>query len=120
MVRILFEEFAATIGNATTAWKRQGRILKVILCSYARGDWVNDPIGGYQSDYDLPLVVNDERLANVVDYWAVADDRLMREMTITRTLSAPVSFIVHGAKDVNKQLEQGGPFFVDIASQSIA
>lgn len=120
-VRILFEEFAAAICNTTAPWKKQGRILKVILYgSYARGDWVDDPVGGYKSDYDLLVVVNDERLTDVVDYWAAADDRLMREMTITQTLSAPVSFIVHSLKDVNKQLEQGRPFFTDIAAQGIA
>lgn len=120
-VRILFEEFAAAICNTTAPWKKQGRILKVILYgSYARGDWVDDPVGGYKSDYDLLVVVNDERLTDVVDYWATADDRLMREMTITQTLSAPVSFIVHSLKDVNKQLEQGRPFFTDIAAQGIA
>jgi predicted nucleotidyltransferase/HEPN domain-containing protein len=120
-VRILFEEFAAAIGNTTAPWKKQGRILKVILYgSYARGDWVDDPVGGYKSDYDLLVVVNDERLTDVVDYWATADDRLMREMTITQTLSAPVSFIVHSLKDVNRRLEQGRPFFTDIAAQGIA
>jgi predicted nucleotidyltransferase/HEPN domain-containing protein len=121
VVRILFEEFAATIGGSTAPWKRQGRILKVILYgSYARGDWVDDPIGGYKSDYDLLVVVNEERLADVVDYWTGADDRLMRETTITHTISAPVSFIVHTLKDMNKQLEHGRPFFVDIANQGIA
>lgn len=121
VVRILFEEFAATIGNTTAPWKRQGRILKVILYgSYARGDWVDDPIGGYKSDYDLLVVVNDERLADVVDYWAGADDRLAREMAITHALSAPVSFVVHTFGDVNKQLEHGRPFFVDVATQGIA
>jgi len=120
-VRILFEEFAAAIGNTTAPWKKQGRILKVILYgSYARGDWVDDPVGGYKSDYDLLVVVNDEKLTDVIDYWATADDRLMREMTITQTLSAPISFIVHSLKDVNKQLEQGRPFFTDIAAQGIA
>ncbi len=48
VVRILFEEFAAAIGESTAPWKKQARILKVILYgSYARGDWVDDPIGGY-------------------------------------------------------------------------
>lgn len=65
-------------------------------------------------------MVNDERLTDVVDYWATADDRLMREMTITQTFSAPVSFIVHSLKDVNKQLEHGRPFFTDIAAEGIA
>ena len=120
-MRILFEEFAVAIDGSTAPWKKQGRILKIILYgSHARGDWVDDPIGGYKSDYDLLVVVNDERLTDIIDYWAAADDRLMREMTITQTLSAPVSFIVHSLKDVNKQLEQGRPFFTDIAAQGIA
>jgi len=44
----------------------------------------------------------------------------MREVTIAKTLTAPVSFIVHSLKDVNAQLERGRPFFVDIAQQGIA
>ncbi|WP_176593201.1 HEPN domain-containing protein [Sphingobium sp. EM0848] len=121
VMRILFEEFAAVIGESTAPWKKKARILKVILYgSYARGDWVDDPIGGYKSDYDILVVVNDERLTDVVDYWASAEDRLMREMTITGTLSAPVGLIVHSLKDLNKQLEHGRPFFVDIAKQGIA
>ncbi|MDK2757462.1 MAG: nucleotidyltransferase and HEPN domain-containing protein [Blastomonas fulva] len=120
-VRILFDEFAAAIGNTTAPWKRKGRILKVVLYgSFARGDWVDDPLSGYKSDYDLLVVVNDERLSDVVDYWAGADDHLMREMMITNRLSAPVNFIVHTINDVNRQLKHGRPFFVDIAKQGIA
>ncbi|MEO8376012.1 MAG: hypothetical protein ABI471_12350, partial [Sphingomonas bacterium] len=44
----------------------------------------------------------------------------MRDMTINGALSAPVNFIVHSLKDVNKQLEQGRPFFIDIVEQGIA
>ena len=121
VVRVLFDEFAQSTARATQPWKKAGRILKVILYgSYARGGWVDDPIGGYQSDYDILVVVNDERLTDVVDYWSAADDRLMRDMTIDGVLSAPVNFIVHSYKDVNGQLEQGRPFFVDIAEQGIA
>lgn len=121
VVRVLFDEFAQSIARSTQPWKKAGRILKVILYgSYARGGWVDDPIGGYQSDYDILVVVNDERLTDVVDYWSAADDRLMRDMTIDGVLSAPVNFIVHSYKDVNGQLEQGRPFFVDIAEQGIA
>lgn len=121
VVRVLFDEFALSTARATQPWKKAGRILKVILYgSYARGGWVDDPIGGYQSDYDILVVVNDERLTDVVDYWSAADDRLMRDMTIDGVLSAPVNFIVHSYKDVNGQLEQGRPFFVDIAEQGIA
>ncbi|WP_318245977.1 nucleotidyltransferase domain-containing protein [Sphingomonas sp. R647] len=53
IVQILFSEFEDATALATQKWKKQGRILKVILYgSYARTDWVEDPVGGYYSDYD--------------------------------------------------------------------
>ncbi len=120
VVRVLFEEFEAATASTTTKWKKQGRILKLVLYgSYARGDWVDDPVGGYTSDYDILVVVNDERLVDF-ELWSAADDRLMRETTINRTLSAPVNFIVHSLSDVNAQLERGRPFFIDIVRQGIA
>jgi len=120
VVRVLFEEFEAAHASTTTKWKKQGRIAKLVLYgSYARGDWVDDPVGGYTSDYDILIVVNDERLADF-ELWSAAEDRLMRETTITKTLSAPVSFIVHSLSDVNEQLERGRPFFIDIVRQGIA
>jgi HEPN domain-containing protein/predicted nucleotidyltransferase len=121
VVRVLFEEFEAQSALATQGWKKRGRILKVILYgSYARGDWVDDKKGGYTSDYDILVVVNDARLTDPVEYWATADDRLMRDVTINKALSAPVNFIVHDLADVNDQLSHGRPFFVDIAQQGIA
>ena len=121
VVRVLFEEFEAQTARATQSWKKRGRILKIILYgSYARGDWVDDKKGGYTSDYDILVVVNDARLTDPVEYWAPADDRLMRDATITKALSAPVNFIVHDLANVNDQLAHGRPFFVDIANQGIA
>ncbi|AOH85260.1 nucleotidyltransferase [Sphingomonas panacis] len=119
-VQILFAEFEDAIVLTTQKWKKQGRILKVILYgSYARGDWVEDPVGGYFSDYDLLVVVSDQRLTDTVDYWAKADDHLTREVTIARTISAPVNFIVHGFEDVNDQLQRGRSFFIDVVEQGI-
>jgi len=121
VVRVLFEEFEAQTALATQGWKKRGRILKIVLYgSYARGDWVDDPKGGYKSDYDILVVVNDARLTDLVEYWATADDRLMRDVTINRALSAPANFIVHDLADVNDQLSRGRPFFVDIAEQGLA
>jgi len=121
IVRILFAEFEDATSLATQKWKKQGRILKIILYgSYARGDWVEDPVGGYFSDYDILVVVSDERLTDVQDYWAKADEHLMREATITKRISAPVNFIVHSLVDVNSQLQRGRPFFIDIYEQGIA
>lgn len=120
-VRILFEEFDAVRGRASQQWKKSGRILKVVLYgSYARGDWVDDPVGGYKSDYDILIVVSDDRLTDIVDFWSVADDRLLREASISKSLSAPVNFIVHSLMDVNNQLERGRPFFIDIVEHGVA
>jgi uncharacterized protein len=121
IVELLFAAFEEATSLATQKWKKQGRILKVILYgSYARGDFVDDPIGGYQSDYDILVVVSYERLTDPAEYWAKADDQFVREVTIAKRISAPVSFIVHSLADVNVQLEQGRPFFVDVVEQGIA
>jgi len=119
VVRVLFEEFEAAQVRRSSKWNKQARILKLVLYgSYARGGWVDDPVGGYKSDYDILIVVNDDNLVDL-DYWSAADDRLMRDMTITKTLSAPVNFIVHSLTDVNRQLEKGRPFFIDIIRDGI-
>ena len=120
VVRVLFEEFEAALRHGTSKWSKQGRILKIVLYgSFARGDWVSDPIGGYVSDYDILIVVNDERLTDF-EFWSAAEDRLMRDVTISNLLTAPVSFIAHTLTDVNAHLERGRPFFVDMVEQGIA
>ena len=61
ILEILFRAFEAATSNR--APHKRGRILKVVLFgSYARGDWVDDPVGGYKSDYDLLIVVDNEAL----------------------------------------------------------
>ena len=120
VVRMLFEEFDAATRTGTQRFTKQARIFKIVLYgSYARGDWVDDPIGGYTSDYDILIVVNDERLVDF-EYWSSAEDRLMREVTITKALSAPVNFVVHSLTDSNNQIIRGRPFFLDIVDQGVA
>ncbi|MGS1016147.1 HEPN domain-containing protein [Allosphingosinicella humi] len=121
IVEILFAEFEDATSLATQKWKKQGRILKVILYgSHARGDWVADPVGGYYSDYDILVVVNDDRLTDPVDYWYKAEDHFLRDYAIGKRLSAEVGLIVHSLKDVNFQLSRGRPFFIDIVRDGIA
>ena len=110
VVQILFEEFGEATALATQEWKKKGRILKIILYgSYARGGWVDEPhtAKGYQSDFDLLIIVNDKRLTDRVEYWAKAEERLIRELSITKTLRTPVNFIVHTLQEVNDGLAQG-------------
>jgi predicted nucleotidyltransferase/HEPN domain-containing protein len=123
VVQILFEEFGDATAIATSPWKKQARILKVILYgSYARGGWVDEPhtAKGYQSDFDLLVIVNHEKLTDRIEYWSSAEDRLNRELAITKTLRTPVNFIVHTTAEVNAGLSEGRYFFMDIARDGIA
>jgi predicted nucleotidyltransferase/HEPN domain-containing protein len=121
IVEILFAEFEDALKGRNAPHRKAGRILKIILFgSYARGDWVDDPVGGYKSDYDLLVVVNHEELADTLEYWGAADDHLLRAYQIAHELTAPANFIVHSLSDVNKQLKKGRPFFVDIVRDGIA
>jgi len=121
VVEILFAEFEDALKGKNAPHRKQGRILKVILFgSYARGDWVDDPVGGYTSDYDLLVVVNHDELTETLEYWAKAEDHLIRDYTISHQLTAPANFIVHSLCDVNKRLKKGRPFFVDIVRDGIA
>jgi len=67
VVEILQEEFADALSGADAEFKKRGRILKIILSgSYARGTWVDEPytMKGYQSDYDILVIVNTSKLAD--------------------------------------------------------
>ena len=120
-LKVLFEEFEAAVAHGTSGHKRRAEILKVVLFgSYATGKWVDDPVGGYFSDYDLLVVVNDPKLTDLQDYWAKADERLARDYLVLGRLSAPVSFIVHDLADVNEKLRLGRYFFVEAVRDGIA
>ena len=114
--RVLMEEFAEAIGRATTPSRRNGKILKIVLFgSYARTDWVDEPDNGYQSDFDLLVVVNHDDLTDIAHYWYVAEDRILRDAEIAR----PVNIIVHSLDEVNRSLKRGEYFWVDIARDGI-
>lgn len=117
IVQLLMEEFARSIERATMEWKRNGKILKIILFgSYARNDWVDEPENGYQSDYDLLIIVSHEDLTDIADHWYVAEDKILRDPAIGRT----VNIIVHTMQDVNQALRRGEYFWVDIIRDGIA
>ena len=115
---ILHEEFEDALSEAKAAWKKRGRILKIVLFgSYARGTWVDEPhtAKGYRSDYDILIVVNNKKLGTYEPYWHKAADRLIRD----RRVPTPVSFIVHSLREVNGALRKGQYFFSDIRKEGI-
>ncbi|MEO7331949.1 MAG: HEPN domain-containing protein [Minicystis sp.] len=88
---------------------------KVILFgSHARGDWVEDEETGYFSDYDLLIVVEDEKQAS---------DSLVppnvREQMSRIAGRVPVSVIVHSVKEMNKEIRAGQYFFIDVVREGI-
>lgn len=122
VVQILFEEFEEAQEQAQSARRKRGRVLKVILYgSYARGGWVDEPhtAKGYQSDFDLLVIVNDKDLTDG-RYWEKAEERFNVERGITGTLKTPVNVIVHTLQEVNDGLAHGRFFFMDVARDGIA
>jgi len=110
----LLTEFEAAIksgGGGTQSWRRDGRVLKIILFgSYARNDWVDEPDNGYLSDFDLLVIVSHEKLTDIADYWYVAEDKIQRDPAVGRT----VNIIVHTMAEVNQALTRGEYFWTDI------
>jgi len=120
VVDCLRKGFAFAIGRRTMPRLRGGRLLKIILFgSYARGDWVEDPVGRYFSDYDLLVVVDREELTDVPEFWARTEEELLGELADGRNLRTPVSLIYHSLDDVNEKLRLGRYFFMDIVREGV-
>jgi predicted nucleotidyltransferase/HEPN domain-containing protein len=88
--------------------------LVILFGSYARGDWVEDPEGGYFSDFDVLVIVKARSMVDKLNLWSKIETRAQHLMTPTA-----LSLIVHDIKDVNEQLEKGFYFFSDIRKEGI-
>jgi uncharacterized protein len=86
----------------------------ILFGSFARGDAVEDPIGGYFSDFDVLVIVKRPSMVDKLSVWSTIEDRARR---ITKPTS--LSLLVHDIKDVNEQLEKGFYFFSDIKKEGI-
>lgn len=98
----LLTEFEAALrqgSGGTAAWRKGGQVLKIILFgSYARSDWVDEPDNGYLSDFDLLVIVSHSKLTDIADYCWVAEDEILRDVMVGRT----VNLIVHDLAEVNQ------------------
>jgi uncharacterized protein len=113
---VLTEEFDKARAKGNQRWRRGGKILKMILFgSFARDDWVDEPHNGYQSDWDLLIIVNHERLTEIEDFWSEAEERLLKDHTVGRV----VNIIVHTLAQVNQALKQGAYFWVDVVNDGV-
>jgi HEPN domain-containing protein len=87
----------------------------ILYGSHARGDWVDDPAGGFFSDFDIAVLVASPALAADESIWADCQD-LAREVAG----DTPVSLIVHTVEDVREQLARGSSFFRDVMTEGVA
>ena len=121
VVDTIREGFAFAIARRTMPALRGGKLLKIILFgSYARCDWVEDPVGRYFSDYDLLVVVDRDELTDVPEFWARTEQHLIDALAEGTELRTPVSLIYHSLDDVNEKLALGRYFFIDIVRDGIA
>ena len=115
----LLTEFEAALrkgAGGTSEWRKGGQVLKIILFgSYARNDWVDEPDNGYLSDFDLLVIVSHPKLTDIADYWWVAEDKILHDPRVGRT----VNIIVHDLAEVNQALGRGEYFWTDIARDGV-
>jgi len=117
-VDIIEEGFAKAISTRRADRLKNGRILKIILYgSYARGDWVHDPISRYFSDFDLLVIVDHEDLTDI-EFWEKVNEELMEQWTLG-AMRTSTELIVHSLDDVNFKLEHGRSFFIDIVREGV-
>ncbi|MEJ2043120.1 MAG: HEPN domain-containing protein [Reinekea sp.] len=85
----------------------------VLFGSYARGTYVENPVNGYLSDYDILVAVHGRKLEEDLRFWNQLEEKLDR---LTRT---PINLIVHSHEDISQWLGEGQYFFSDIREQGI-
>src|SRR3954466_11516868 len=84
--------------RAITGVIRAGAPVEMLILfgSHARGDWVEDPEGGYFSDYELLAVVESRKVADDAALWSPLETQA-RELA----REAAVTLIVHDMTFVN-------------------
>ena len=86
----------------------------ILFGSHARGDWVEDRQTGYKSDWDLLVIVENEKHVAEVLLWGELEKR-------TRELigGLPLTLIVHDIRFINREIRLGQYFWGDIANEGI-
>jgi len=113
----LLRGFDAAVAGGTQPWRRGAKIYKIILFgSYARGDFVDEPHNGYLSDFDILVVVSDEKLTDIADYWFETEQKIAHDPSIGRI----VNLMVNDLGDINQGLDAGLHFFREVIDQGVA
>lgn len=112
----LLRGFEQAVAGGTQPWRRGAKIYKIILFgSYARGDFVDEPENGYLSDFDILVVVSDEKLTDIADYWFETEEKILHDPSIGRI----VNLLVNDLADINQGLDAGLHFFREVIDQGV-
>lgn len=93
----------------------------ILFGSFARGDWVSDSyreghiLYEYQSDYDILVATASERFAKNNGIWNEIEKNIANDIGIRTT----VSLIVDSINFVNKKIQNGNYFYVDIKREGV-
>lgn len=121
IVEIILEEFDDVHALAQRQWKADASITQIILYgSRARGEGVDEHHTrvGKHSDWDIMVVVDDERLTDR-RHWKNVTERLQRENQITHWLRSPAHYFVYTIDQINASLASGRYFFLDFLRDGI-
>jgi predicted nucleotidyltransferase/HEPN domain-containing protein len=113
IVDVIHDEFQQVTGFANGKKKHSRIVLIILFGSYAKGTWVDDPVNGYVSDYDILVVLNRDDLVEEYKIWHTAEERAGQKV------KAPVNILVHTHEEVNDKLQQGHYFFTDIKKEGV-
>jgi predicted nucleotidyltransferase/HEPN domain-containing protein len=120
VVEVIRSGFAHAVERRSMPALRGAALLKIILFgSYARGDWIEDPVGRYFSDFDILIVVDRDAATDWPECWEKTDRRLIDAASAGERLRTPHSLVVHTLHDINMQLRLGRYFFIDIVREGI-
>jgi len=124
IVATVLKAFEEDVRLATTE-RNKARVERIILYgSYARGDWKEDHLSGFSSDFDILVVMSHAKLADINARWQQkANDEFLRLDAIKRSGRKPqpiVSMITHSIGDMNEKLRLGRYFFADIVKEGVA
>ncbi|MEW6620752.1 MAG: HEPN domain-containing protein [bacterium] len=94
----------------------------ILFGSYARGDFVDSDFRydkeeghftSYESDFDIMVIVKDEKKPEDFKIWGKIENQ------ISRKIPTPVSLIIEDIEHVNEQLSVGRYFYADIKKEGI-
>lgn len=95
--------------------------LIVLFGSYARNEWVEDRYVQegvtyeYLSDYDLLVALDLMTESGRGGKWKAIEDRIRRHPGI----KTPVTIVVEGSDQLNRELERGQYFFTDVVKEGV-